>query len=594
MDTTDFKAFEKFSIYCETFTNLIPLSFVLGFYVAVIVGRWWQQYMSIPWPDKISMLISAYVHGNDERGRMIRRSLVRYLSLLSVLTFQTMSTAVKKRFPSLDHLEESGLMTKEERRAYDDIPGAHGKWWVPAQWFTSLVVRARREGRIKDDILLKTLLEELHVYRGNCGMLYSYDWISVPLVYTQVVTLAIYTYFLACVMGRQYLDVSKGYLGHKIDLYVPIFTILQFFFYMGWLKVAESLINPFGDDDDDFELNWCLDRNLVVSTLIVDEMFQRHPLLVKDQFWDELEPQLPHTKSSITGRTQPYLGSTANLDVHPDESEFVPMETILEEDDCEDVYTSLPNSPDNEPLTPGGEDNVSQRSGIRFPEFPGSKILNFLIGQSSSENVAQTPKREPNFSPSFLLKTPRKRSCTESGTEASGSRKLIEQEKKKSRSKLSLSSKKDINNDESQCLVENVSYEPNTYVSCTSDPLKTQHSDENIETVVKTSDKPSQNTLEIRVDIDPTPSLTSADLLSPYEPNKEEPSVQLPCSDTIKEFSEEEVQPLTKDSFDDLPTGFQPCTSSASEHSSLCDSHVPLAANRSSGCSPEAERQSPN
>ncbi|KDR19676.1 Bestrophin-1 [Zootermopsis nevadensis] len=42
----------------------------------------------------------------------------------------------------------------------------------------------------------------------------------------------------------------------------PLYFTEVFFFYMGWLKVAESLINPFGEDDDDFEVNWLVDRNL--------------------------------------------------------------------------------------------------------------------------------------------------------------------------------------------------------------------------------------------------------------------------------------------------------------------------------------------
>lgn len=32
-------------------------------------------------------------------------------------------------------------------------------------------------------------------------------------------------------------------------------------------QVAEQLINPFGEDDDDFETNWLVDRNLQVHHL---------------------------------------------------------------------------------------------------------------------------------------------------------------------------------------------------------------------------------------------------------------------------------------------------------------------------------------
>ena len=107
----------------------------------------------------------------------------------------------------------------------------------------------------------------------------SYDWVCVPLVYTQLVTLAVYSYFAAALLGAQwvvpesseaYRDLYKTSLGDqgaKLDLWYPFFLTLQFAFFVGWLKVAETLINPFGEDDDDFELNRLLDRHIQVDAI---------------------------------------------------------------------------------------------------------------------------------------------------------------------------------------------------------------------------------------------------------------------------------------------------------------------------------------
>ncbi|KAK2081671.1 hypothetical protein P7K49_040909 [Saguinus oedipus] len=50
------------------------------------------------------------VHGSDEHGRLLRRTLMRYVNLTSLLIFRSVSTAVYKRFPTMDHVVEAGTM----------------------------------------------------------------------------------------------------------------------------------------------------------------------------------------------------------------------------------------------------------------------------------------------------------------------------------------------------------------------------------------------------------------------------------------------------------------------------------------------------
>ncbi|GAU99260.1 hypothetical protein RvY_10289-2 [Ramazzottius varieornatus] len=265
--------FEKICLHMEVSVNFIPLTFVLGFYVSFVVGRWWDQFSSYPWPDRLCLLIVLYINGRDEKSRLIRRTLVRYLNASTVLLARSVSIVAKKRFPTTEHLVEAGLLTKDEFKLFESVSTQYAKFWVPLVWFTKLVDKAKNEQLFHDPSGgMKQVLDELMNFRDRQGKIWAFDYVSIPIVYTQVVTLATYMYFVGCLFSRQFLDPQQKYENYHIDIYVPVFTLLQFFFYVGWLKVAESLINPWGEDDDDFEVNWLIDRHMQVSYAIVDDM----------------------------------------------------------------------------------------------------------------------------------------------------------------------------------------------------------------------------------------------------------------------------------------------------------------------------------
>lgn len=77
------------------------------------------------------------------------------------------------------------------------------------------------------------------------------------------------------------------------------------------LQLGEQLINPFGDDDEDFELNWIIDRHLKVSFLGVDILNSDPPPLIKDNYFDEMDIKLPYTEAAVAHKVKTYRGSVA-------------------------------------------------------------------------------------------------------------------------------------------------------------------------------------------------------------------------------------------------------------------------------------------
>ena len=117
--------------------------------------------------------------------------------------------------------------------------------------------------------IFANLIAAFDYVQSSNRKIFNHGWVNLPLGYTQVATFAVYAYFLVGLFAGQFLvpktspkdnstfpdiDISFSsedpYLKHTPDVYIPIFTILEFICYMGWIKVAETLLNPWGDDDE--------------------------------------------------------------------------------------------------------------------------------------------------------------------------------------------------------------------------------------------------------------------------------------------------------------------------------------------------------
>ncbi|VDK45999.1 unnamed protein product [Anisakis simplex] len=207
---------------------------------------------------------------------MMRRTIIRYLCLAQVLVLRDISIPVRRRFPTYESIVTAGLMLESEKyrlRSYKhfEIDADYGRKWAPINWAFALVMKARKAGQIA----------EIRKFRNCLQVLCNYDWVPVPLAYPQV------------------------------HVTVPVITMLQYVFCMGWMKVATSLMNPFGADENDFEANYLIDKNIATCLFMVDEAHNDLPELKRDQFWSCDKIQTFYAKDAMNEQVNPLIGSAA-------------------------------------------------------------------------------------------------------------------------------------------------------------------------------------------------------------------------------------------------------------------------------------------
>ena len=264
---------------------------------------------------------------------------MRYVNLSNVLVYRLVTRKVEERFPDEQSLVDAKLMLPDEKEKMieckEKMP--HEITWIPLMWALKLLSKARRDKKIEIEApifgQIQSKFEEMEI--SNRKIL-NYGWVNFPLAYTQVAHFSVYLYFLAALLGRQYLlphhkddiDIktfpslndtisiaisNSVFKPHSPDLYVPFFTLFELFAYLGWIKVAESLLNPFGDDDEDFQLDYLIDRNISVNLNFVWVLFTSYNLLWTDKKTDFLLLKIlfssPYNKISDINKTYIHISN---------------------------------------------------------------------------------------------------------------------------------------------------------------------------------------------------------------------------------------------------------------------------------------------
>uniref|UniRef100_A0A915CTK5 Bestrophin homolog n=1 Tax=Ditylenchus dipsaci TaxID=166011 RepID=A0A915CTK5_9BILA len=206
------------------------------------------------WPDSFASSLTAHLRTSSSR-----------LSEEKVQILPPMMA----RFPTYESLSEKGveLLNEQELKMLNSIdnklPKKWCKYWVPFQWLLFMM---------KNKYAYLHVVQELIKYRSRMGDILSYDFVASPiLAFTQAIVFAVYGYVFFSAFSRQVLDGPYSYL----QIIFPVFEVL---IYLSWIKCTLIMINPFGLDRDDFELEWLTARHWRVIYLTMDEPWKFFPL----------------------------------------------------------------------------------------------------------------------------------------------------------------------------------------------------------------------------------------------------------------------------------------------------------------------------
>jgi len=277
-------------LYEKDFTKLI--TFLLGFYVSTIAKRWWDQVGRLPDADTLGLVLGGLVWAGadpDQSAKEVslefRKTILRYAHLSWTMCLSRISQPLRNNFMTSEaYIEKKLLMRTEADQLQMDSDSRDytSQWWIPLSWAVSMANDASNNKFKGKKPLIpkdhKDVVGALFKFQKDLFHLAEYRLKPMPAIYEQAVWVALWMWVVMGTISSQntvhHIETGR-YLAFTLVMNFPIQRLLMYMLVFAWLRVADILSNPFGNDEGyDISLSDTLDFNLWRSALTIESQEQ--------------------------------------------------------------------------------------------------------------------------------------------------------------------------------------------------------------------------------------------------------------------------------------------------------------------------------
>jgi len=249
--------FDALARYCSKYTGSIPVILLLGFFTSTAMQRWFSTMAQMPGIAKNATVFTMSLKEDLPEGLILVQQYSRWLLLSWTLTFRMVCQPMRRTFPDMASLQRAGLLLEHERILLEEeaFHNSHEEILplLVLDWIMLLLKKINREGKFVHLIDYNRNIDAVVMFKKNCGSILKFSSKNIPFSLIQAVSVAVYSFGLASLMSRKFNEENRT--TSIISGYCPLLHSISYFIFFAWLKFGRVAANPFGDDDEDIDIN---------------------------------------------------------------------------------------------------------------------------------------------------------------------------------------------------------------------------------------------------------------------------------------------------------------------------------------------------